>query len=115
MAYPRHGRDLEQATEPRRGSECLSVSRSKIIVAFLMAFFPGVVNTVTSLASVDRDTLNLMQSTGVSKLDVLLIFVLAQISFECARPGYRCPHCPKRTVDLKRLASVPGALIGTTR
>jgi NitT/TauT family transport system permease protein len=42
----------------------------KIIVAFLIAFFPVVVNTVTGLASVDRDTLNLMHSMGVSKMDV---------------------------------------------
>jgi len=42
----------------------------KIIVAFLIAFFPVVVNTVTGLASVDRDTLNLMHSMGASKVDV---------------------------------------------
>jgi NitT/TauT family transport system permease protein len=42
----------------------------KIIVAFLIAFFPVVVNTVTGLASVDRDTLNLMYSMGASKVDV---------------------------------------------
>ena len=42
----------------------------KIIVAFLIAFFPVVVNTVTGLASVDRDTLNLMHSMGASKMDV---------------------------------------------
>jgi len=44
----------------------------KIIVAFLIAFFPVVVNTVTGLASVDRDTLNLMRSMGASKTDVFL-------------------------------------------
>ena len=42
----------------------------KVIVAFLIAFFPVVVNTVTGLASVDRDTLNLMHSMGASKMDV---------------------------------------------
>lgn len=42
----------------------------KVIVAFLIAFFPIVVNTVTGLASVGRDTLNLMHSMGASKLDV---------------------------------------------
>jgi NitT/TauT family transport system permease protein len=42
----------------------------KIIVAFLIAFFPVVVNTVTGQASVDRDTLNLMHSMGASKMDV---------------------------------------------
>ena len=42
----------------------------KIIVAFLIAFFPVVVNTVSGLASVDRDTLNLMHSMGASKMDV---------------------------------------------
>jgi NitT/TauT family transport system permease protein len=42
----------------------------KIIVAFLIAFFPVVVNTVTGLASVDRDTLNLVHSMGASKMDV---------------------------------------------
>ena len=44
----------------------------KVIVAFLIAFFPVVVNTVTGLASVDRDTLNLMHSMGASKLDIFL-------------------------------------------
>jgi NitT/TauT family transport system permease protein len=42
----------------------------KIIVAFLIAFFPVVVTTVSGLASVDRDTLNLMHSMGASKMDV---------------------------------------------
>ena len=42
----------------------------KIIVAFLIAFFPVVVTTVSGLASVERDTLNLMHSMGASKLDV---------------------------------------------
>ena len=44
----------------------------KVIVAFLIAFFPVVVNTVTGLASVDRETLNLMHSMGASKLDVFV-------------------------------------------
>jgi len=44
----------------------------KVIVAFLIAFFPVVVNTVTGLASVDRDTLNLMRSMGASKLDIFV-------------------------------------------
>lgn len=44
----------------------------KIIVAFLIAFFPVVVNTVTGLSSVDRETLKLMRSMGASKLDVFL-------------------------------------------
>lgn len=38
----------------------------KIIVAFLIAFFPVVVNTVTGLASVDGETLKLMRSMGAS-------------------------------------------------
>jgi NitT/TauT family transport system permease protein len=42
----------------------------KIVVAFLIAFFPIVVNTVTGLASVDRETLNLLRSMGASQLDV---------------------------------------------
>lgn len=44
----------------------------RIIVAFLIAFFPVVVNTVTGLTSVDRDTLKLMRSMGASQLDVFL-------------------------------------------
>ncbi len=44
----------------------------KVIVAFLIAFFPVVVTTVTGLASVDRDTLNLLHSMGASKRDVFM-------------------------------------------
>lgn len=44
----------------------------KIIVGFLIAFFPVVVTTVTGLAAVDRDTLNLMHSMGASKIDVFM-------------------------------------------
>jgi NitT/TauT family transport system permease protein len=44
----------------------------KIIVGFLIAFFPVVVTTVTGLAAVDRDTLNLMHSMGASKIDVFV-------------------------------------------
>lgn len=42
----------------------------KVIVSFLIAFFPVVVTTVTGLASVERDTLNLMHSMGASKIDI---------------------------------------------
>ena len=44
----------------------------KIIVAFLIAFFPIVVNTVTGLASVNRDLLRLLRSMGASEWDVFL-------------------------------------------
>lgn len=44
----------------------------KVIVAFLIAFFPVVVNTVTGLASVDRETLKLMRSMGASRSQVFL-------------------------------------------
>lgn len=44
----------------------------KIIVAFLIAFFPIVVNTVTGLASVDRDILRLLRSMGASEWSVFV-------------------------------------------
>ncbi len=44
----------------------------KVIVAFLIAFFPVVVNTVTGLGSVSADTLNIMRSMGASKLQIFL-------------------------------------------
>jgi NitT/TauT family transport system permease protein len=44
----------------------------KVIVAFLIAFFPIVVNSVTGLGTVNRDLLRLLRSMGASGLDVFL-------------------------------------------
>jgi NitT/TauT family transport system permease protein len=73
----------------------------KIIVAFLIAFFPVVVNTVTGLASVNRETLNLMHSMGASKLDVFV--------------KVRFPHAVPSMIAGFRVAialAVVGAVVG---
>lgn len=78
----------------------------KVIVAFLIAFFPVVVNTVTGLASVDRDTLNLLRSMGASKMDVFL-----KVRFPHAVPGM-IAGC-KVAVALAVVGAVVGEFVGS--
>ena len=78
----------------------------KVIVAFLIAFFPVVVNTVTGLASVDRDTLNLMRSMGASKLDMFL-----KLRFPHAVPSMIAGF--KVAVALAVVGAVVGEFVGS--
>jgi NitT/TauT family transport system permease protein len=78
----------------------------KIIVAFLIAFFPVVVNTVTGLASVDRDTLNLMRSMGASKMDVFL-----KVRFPHAVPNMIAGF--KVAIALAVVGAVVGEFVGS--
>ncbi len=78
----------------------------KVIVAFLIAFFPVVVNTVTGLASVDRDTLNLMHSMGASKLDVFL-----KVRFPHAVPSMIAGF--KVAIALAVVGAVVGEFVGS--
>jgi len=78
----------------------------KIIVAFLIAFFPVVVNTVTGLASVDRDTLNLMRSMGASKIDVFL-----KVRFPHAVPSMIAGF--KVAIALAVVGAVVGEFVGS--
>jgi len=78
----------------------------KIIVAFLIAFFPVVVNTVSGLASVDRDTLNLMHSMGASKLDVF-----RKVRFPHAVPSMIAGF--KVAIALAVVGAVVGEFVGS--
>jgi NitT/TauT family transport system permease protein len=78
----------------------------KVIVAFLIAFFPVVVNTVTGLASVDRDTMNLMHSMGASKLDVFL-----KVRFPHAVPSMIAGF--KVAIALAVVGAVVGEFVGS--
>jgi len=78
----------------------------KVIVAFLIAFFPVVVTTVTGLASVDRDTLNLMHSMGASKLDVFL-----KVRFPHAVPSMIAGF--KVAIALAVVGAVVGEFVGS--
>ncbi len=78
----------------------------KIIVAFLIAFFPVVVNTVTGLASVDRETLNLMRSMGASKIDVFL-----KVRFPHAVPSMIAGF--KVAIALAVVGAVVGEFVGS--
>lgn len=78
----------------------------KIIVAFLIAFFPVVVNTVTGLASVRRDTLQLMRSMGASQTDVFL-----KVRFPNAVPTMMAGF--KVAVALAVVGAVVGEFVGS--
>jgi NitT/TauT family transport system permease protein len=78
----------------------------KIIVAFLIAFFPVVVNTVTGLASVDRDTLSLMHSMGASRTDVFL-----KVRFPRAVPSMIAGF--KVAIALAVVGAVVGEFVGS--
>lgn len=49
---------------------------SKVVVAFLIAFFPIVVNTVVGMKSLEREMLYLARSLGASQLQIFLNFRL---------------------------------------
>ncbi len=78
----------------------------KIIVAFLIAFFPVVVNTVAGLGSVDRDTLNLMRSMGATKMDVFL-----KVRFPHAVPSMIAGF--KVAIALAVVGAVVGEFVGS--
>lgn len=78
----------------------------KIIVAFLIAFFPVVVNTVTGLGSVDRDTLKLMRSMGASKPDTFF-----KVRFPHAVPSMIAGF--KVAVALAVVGAVVGEFVGS--
>lgn len=78
----------------------------KVIVGFLIAFFPVVVTTVTGLASVDRDTLNLMHSMGASKMDVFL-----KVRFPHAVPSMIAGF--KVAIALAVVGAVVGEFVGS--
>jgi NitT/TauT family transport system permease protein len=77
----------------------------KIIVAFLIAFFPVVVNTVSGLASVDRDTLKLMRSMGAPKLTVF-----SKVRFPHAVPSMIAGF--KVAIALAVVGAVVGEFVG---
>lgn len=78
----------------------------KVIVAFLIAFFPVVVNTVTGLASVDRKTLNLLRSMGASKIDVFV-----KVRFPHAVPSMIAGF--KVAIALAVVGAVVGEFVGS--
>jgi NitT/TauT family transport system permease protein len=78
----------------------------KIIVGFLIAFFPVVVTTVTGLASVDRETLNLMHSMGASKTDVFV-----KVRFPHAVPSMISGF--KVAIALAVVGAVVGEFVGS--
>jgi NitT/TauT family transport system permease protein len=78
----------------------------KVIVAFLIAFFPVVVNTVTGLSSVDRDTLRLMRSMGASRLQVFL-----KLRFPAAVPGMIAGF--RVAIALAVVGAVVGEFVGS--
>jgi NitT/TauT family transport system permease protein len=78
----------------------------KVVVAFLIAFFPVVVNTVTGLGAVQHDTLKLMRSMGASKLDVLL-----KVRFPNAVPSMIAGF--KVAVALAVVGAVVGEFVGS--
>jgi NitT/TauT family transport system permease protein len=78
----------------------------KIIVAFLIAFFPVVVNTVTGLASVNRDLLKLMRSMGASKLQIFY-----KVRFPNAVPSMVAGF--KIAITLAVVGAVVGEFVGS--
>lgn len=78
----------------------------KVIVGFLIAFFPVVVTAVTGLASVDRDTLNLMHSMGASKIDIFL-----KVRFPHAVPSMIAGF--KVAIALAVVGAVVGEFVGS--
>ena len=78
----------------------------KVIVALLIAFFPVVVNTVTGLASVDRDTLKLLRSMGASRLDVFV-----KVRFPHAVPSMIAGF--KVAIALAVVGAVVGEFVGS--
>ncbi len=50
--------------------------QSKVVVAFLISFFPIVINTVVGMKSLEREMLYLARSLGASELQIFLSFRL---------------------------------------
>lgn len=48
----------------------------KVLIAFLIAFFPIVINTIVGLASLEREKIHLAQSMGLSRLDTFRLIRL---------------------------------------
>jgi NitT/TauT family transport system permease protein len=48
----------------------------KVLIAFLIAFFPIVINTVVGLASLEREKIHLAQSMGLSRFDTFRLIRL---------------------------------------
>ena len=78
----------------------------KIVVALLIAFFPVVVNTVSGLSSVSRDTLKLMRSMGASQLHVFL-----KVRFPQAVPSMMAGF--KVAIALAVVGAVVGEFVGS--
>jgi NitT/TauT family transport system permease protein len=78
----------------------------KVIVSFLIAFFPVVVTTVTGLASVERDTLKLMHSMGASKTDIFM-----KVRFPHAVPSMISGF--KVAIALAVVGAVVGEFVGS--
>ena len=77
----------------------------KIIVAFLIAFFPIVVNMVTGLASVNRDTLKLMRSMGATTTQIFI-----KVRFPTAVPSMMAGF--KIAIALAVVGAVVGEFVG---
>lgn len=77
----------------------------KVIIAFLIAFFPIVVNTVTGLTSVNRDMLRLLSSMGASRRDIFL-----KIRFPYAVPTMIAGF--KVAIALAVVGAVVGEFVG---
>jgi len=77
----------------------------KIVVAFLIAFFPIVVNTVTGLTSVDRETLRLLRSMGASNTSVF-----TKVRFPSAVPSMIAGF--KVAIALAVVGAVVGEFVG---
>jgi NitT/TauT family transport system permease protein len=78
----------------------------KIVVALLIAFFPVVVNTVSGLSSVNRDTLKLMRSMGASRAQVF-----AKLRFPNAVPSMMAGF--KVAIALAVVGAVVGEFVGS--
>jgi len=48
----------------------------KVLIAFLIAFFPIVINTIVGLASLEREKIHLAQSMGLSRFDTFRLIRL---------------------------------------
>jgi NitT/TauT family transport system permease protein len=78
----------------------------KVVVAFLIAFFPIVVNTVTGLGSVSPDTLKLMSSMGASQFDVFV-----KVRFPSAIPSMMAGF--KVAIALAVVGAIVGEFVGS--
>ena len=77
----------------------------KVIIAFLIAFFPVVVNTVTGLTSVNREMLRLLSSMGASRRDIFL-----KVRFPYAVPAMIAGF--KVAIALAVVGAVVGEFVG---